>query len=61
MKFFDTMSMHIAISGFSSFQRLLYNAHKAGKDLGDLKEKKNPRAYKPRSAFSDAEVMVIYH
>ena len=49
MRFFDTMSMHIAIHGFTSFQRVLVNAHKSGKDLDDVMAQKNPRAPRKKS------------
>lgn len=42
MKFMDTMSMHIAIAGFTSFQRVLYNANKKGKVVT------SPKALKQR-------------
>lgn len=50
MRFFDTMSMHVAIHGFTSFQRVLFNAQKTGKNLSELKEKKNPRAPRKQNA-----------
>jgi len=46
MRFLDTMSMHIAISGFTSFQRVLYVAKKKGKSVSDLQDKKQ-KGHKP--------------
>jgi len=30
MRFLDTMSLHISMAGFTSYQRILYNAKKKG-------------------------------
>jgi hypothetical protein len=43
-RFIDTMSFHIAVAGFTSHQRLLYNAAKSGgsgerKELTEMKER----------------------
>lgn len=54
MKFLDTMSMHIAICGFTSFQRVLFNAKNSGKSLKDLK-KQHPS--KPSYKADADEVM----
>lgn len=49
MRFLDTMSMHMAISGLSSFQRSLWMAAKQGK------HKARPPAQRARRAEPTAQ------
>ena len=46
MRFLDTMSIHIATHGFTSMQRVVYNAKKNGRNVFKaVKEKQNANNY----------------
>ena len=43
MRFFDTLSLHMCVNGMTSFQRVLFMAHRKGSNRKEIHERREKK------------------